>query len=117
MDTLEKARKLRLAQTDAEAHLWRQLRAHRLHGLKFKRQKPMGHYIVDFVCIECRLIVELDGSQHADQQEYDSLRTGWLSAQGYEVIRFWNHEVMTSLHVVLETIYLKALQRNPDAAD
>lgn len=116
MDTLEKARRLRLAQTDAETRLWQHLRAHRLHGLKFKRQKPMGHYIVDFVCIESSLIVELDGSQHADQQEYDALRTDWLSAQGYEVIRFWNHEVMTNLHAVLETIHQKALQRSPAVA-
>ncbi len=111
MHALEKAKTLRKNQTEAELYLWQHLRAHRLHGLKFKRQKPMGHYIVDFICIESRLIIELDGSHHADQQEYDAIRTDWLQAQQYQVLRFWNHEVLNNLHIVLDTIYQKAIQR------
>ena len=73
-------------------------------GLKFKRQKPMGQYIVDFVCVEQRLIIELDGGQHAEQVEYDQHREAWLRSQGYTVLRFWNSEVMQQLEGVLEQV-------------
>ncbi|HAY27526.1 MAG TPA: DNA (cytosine-5-)-methyltransferase, partial [Candidatus Accumulibacter sp.] len=80
------------------------LRAHRFLGLKFKRQKPMGRYIVDFVCLEQRLIIEIDGGQHAEQLDYDRRRDAWLRSQGFTVLRFWNSEVMQPLDEVLEQI-------------
>lgn len=75
MDLLYHARQMRSEQTPAEKMLWECLRAHRFHGLKFKRQKPMGGYIVDFICMEKLLIVELDGAHHLQQQEYDAERS------------------------------------------
>ncbi len=95
---------LRGNQTDTERRLWYHLRAHRFMGLKFKRQKPMGRYIVDFVCLERRLIIELDGGQHADREAYDQHRDAWLRSQGYTVLRFWNNDVMQQLEGVLEQI-------------
>jgi very-short-patch-repair endonuclease len=98
------AKTLRANQTAAEQRLWHHLRAHRFMALKFKRQKPMGRYIVDFVRVERQLIIEIDGSQHAEQTEYDRHRDAWLRSQGYTVLRFWNHEVMHQLEGVLEQI-------------
>ena len=86
----QRARNLRKNSTDAERHLWYHLRANRL-GCKFKRQVPMGAYIVDFVCLEKRVIVELDGGQHAENQKYDMKRSAWLTERGFKVLRFWNH--------------------------
>ncbi len=82
-------------------------------GLKFKRQKPIGRYIVDFICLERRVIVELDGGQHSSQTEYDNRRDRWLREQGYQVLRFWNHEVMQQLDAVLERIRLAAFSPSP----
>ena len=76
-------------------------------GLKFKRQQPMGYYIVDFVCIEHKLIIELDGGHHQQQMEYDQQRTDWLNSQDYTVLRFWNHDVLQQIEVVLERIRLE----------
>jgi very-short-patch-repair endonuclease len=101
---LNNAKTLRSYQTDAEQRLWHQLRAHRFMGLKFKRQKPIGHYIVDFICIEHQLIIEVDGGQHVDQMEYDNERTAWLKSQGFTVLRFWNPEVLQEMDSVLEQI-------------
>ncbi len=99
------ARQLRQNQTDAERKLWLQLRGRRLQGHKFKRQVPKENYIVDFVCEEKKLIVELDGGQHAEQQmEYDKVRTDDLQQSGYRVLRFWNNEVLTNMDGVLITI-------------
>ena len=103
-EMLDNAKALRSNQTDAEQRLWYHLRAHRFMGLKFKRQKPLGRYIVDFVCLERRLIIELDGGQHAEQAAYDRHRDAWLRNQGYTVLRFWNNEVMQQLEGVLEQI-------------
>ena len=97
------ARDLRKNSTDAEKHLWYNLRANRL-GFKFKRQMPIGAYIVDFVCHEKRVIIELDGGQHMENQAYDMKRTAWLTAYGFKVLRFWNHEVLQQLTAVLEAI-------------
>lgn len=101
---LTNAKALRTNQTEAELKLWYHLRAHRFMDMKFKRQKPIGRYIVDFVCIEQRLIIELDGGQHADQMPYDQQRDAWLRSQGYTVLRFWNNDVMQELEGVLEQI-------------
>ena len=75
-------------------------------GLKFKRQKPLGRYIVDFVCPERKLVIELDGGQHSEQTAYDAKRDDWLRSQGYTVLRFWNNEVMQEMEGVLERIRL-----------
>jgi len=104
LQTLANAKSLRSNQTEAEARLWYHLRAHRFMGLKFKRQKPVGRYIADFVCWEQRLIIELDGGQHAEQVTYDQQRDAWLRSEGYTVLRFWNNDVMQQLEGVLEQI-------------
>lgn len=109
----ERARALRREMAEAERCLWYQLRAHRFMGLKFKRQKPLGRYIVDFVCLERRLIIELDGSQHAEQFVYDERRDCWLRTQGFDVLRFWNHEVLLQTDAVLERLRLWVGQKQP----
>lgn len=114
-NTLHNAKALRANQTEAELRLWYYLRAHRFMGLKFKRQKPIGNYIVDFVCVERRLIVEIDGGQHADEVEYDQCRDSWLRSQGYTILRFWNNEVMQQMEDVLEKIRF-SLSPNPSPA-
>jgi len=101
---LNNAKALRTQQTNAEQRLWYHLRAHRFMGLKFKRQKPMGRCIVDFVCMERRLIIEIDGGQHAEQVGYDKHRDAWLRSQEYTVLRFWNNEVMQNLEGMLEQV-------------
>jgi very-short-patch-repair endonuclease len=98
------AKTLRKDMTDAERRLWYHLRGHRFEGGKFKRQKPLGPFIVDFVCLSSRLVIELDGGQHADDPAYDQRRDALLAANGYRVLRFWNHEVMQELNGVLERI-------------
>lgn len=100
------AKRLRRDMTDAERALWQAVRAHRLAGLQFRRQAPIGPYIVDFFCAEKGLIVELDGGQHGTDQAMhaDTERTEWLAAHGYCLIRFWNHDVLTNLDGVLSAI-------------
>lgn len=95
---------LRQNMTEAETRLWYHLRAKRLNGLKFRRQQRIGGYIVDFMCHEHKLIIELDGGQHAEQAEYDRIRTEFLNRQGYRVVRFWNHDVLQHTQSVLEEI-------------
>ena len=109
MQLLKYAKTLRSTQTDAEQRLWYFLRAHRFMEMKFKRQKPVGHYIVDFICHEHNLIVEVDGGQHQDDVEYDRRRDAWLQAQGYTVLRFWNNDVMQQTEIVLEAIRAAAV--------
>lgn len=113
------ARRLRRTQTDAERLLWLRLRDRRLQGWKFKRQVPIDRYIADFVCAGARLIVELDGSQHATQEIRDRKRTESLEAMGYIVLRFWNNEVITNTEGVLIEIMTtlrqaKLLPPHPD---
>ncbi len=98
------AKRLRRDMTDAERVLWREVRAHRFAGFKFKRQEPLGLYVVDFVCYAAKLIVELDGGQHADQREADAERTRWLESRGFRVIRFWNNEVLANTGGILQEI-------------
>jgi very-short-patch-repair endonuclease len=95
---------LRTNQTDAEKHLWHALRNRQLAGFKFRRQFSLPPYIVDFACLECRLIVEVDGGQHAEQESYDTERSQHLIKQGYRVLRFWNNEVLGNLEGVLTKV-------------
>ncbi|MCP1559485.1 UNVERIFIED_ORG: very-short-patch-repair endonuclease [Methylobacterium sp. SuP10 SLI 274] len=103
--------RLRHDQTEAERRLWLRLRDRRLAGFKFVRQESIGSDVADVCCREARLIVELDGSQHADSA-YDAARDAWLIERGYRVLRFWNAEVMSNTLGVLDTI-LAALPPSP----
>jgi very-short-patch-repair endonuclease len=98
------ARRPRRDQTDAERELWFQLRDRRLEGWKFRRQAPVDRFVVDFICAEARLIVELDGGQHAEHAQADAERTAALKSFGYLVLRFWNNDVLANMTGVLETI-------------
>ena len=100
---IQRARELRHNMTDAERALWRELR-HAALGGRFRRQAPVGKYIVDFVCLEARLIVEVDGGQHAESSG-DEERDRWLASQGFRVLRFWNNHVLGNMRGVLEVIY------------
>lgn len=111
-----RARKMRREATDAERLLWRYLRDRRLCGFKFRRQQPLGPFIVDFVCFEARLIVEADGGQHDVQREYDAARTEYLRARGYHVVRVWNNDVLQNREAVIEMI-LRALTSSRDDAE
>ena len=108
------AKGLRKRSTDVERLLWSHLRAGRFEGLKFRRQHPIGHFIVDFVCLERKLIIELDGGQHAlpDEILKDRQRDAWLEKEGYSIIRFWDNEVLMNTNGVLETIQ-ERLHRTP----
>ena len=97
------AKQLRTQMTDAERRLWYRLRAHRFQGYKFKRQAPIGPYIVDFICFDRGLIVEVDGGQHSES-EIDNRGDHWLRTEGYHVLRFWNHDVLKQTTSVLEEI-------------
>ncbi|GAB2455347.1 hypothetical protein GCM10027082_02340 [Comamonas humi] len=105
---VQRARALRQGATDAEQLLWQHLRGRQLAGCKFRRQHPVGPYVLDFVCLEHGLAVELDGGQHADPdaQQRDAHRTHWLQQQGLRVLRFWNHEVLQQTSEVLEQVLL-----------
>jgi len=95
---------LRTNQTDAERHLWYHLRSRRFQRWKFRRQHILQGYIVDFVCLERKLVIELDGGQHTDRKTYDNQRTRTLEKDGFKIIRFWNNDVLSNLEGVLETI-------------
>jgi adenine-specific DNA-methyltransferase len=99
--------------TDAERCLWRHLRNRHLGEYRFRRQQPIGSYIVDFVCIRARLIVEIDGGQHADDLSFDLERTRDLARFGFRVIRFWNHDVLRDTQAVLESILATLIQACP----
>lgn len=103
---LEHAKFLRSNQTEAEQRLWYYLRAGRFMELKFKRQKPIGPFIADFVCLELRLIIEADGSQHGDEQ--DEKRNAWFRANGFTILHFWNNDVLAQTAAVLEQIRMVA---------
>ncbi|WP_447747425.1 endonuclease domain-containing protein [Pseudomonas nicosulfuronedens] len=99
-------RRLRRRQTDAERRIWGYLRDRRFLGLKFRRQVPCGVYVLDFYCHELRLAVELDGGQHLESA-HDAERDAWLVGQGVRVVRFWNHDVLFRIDVVLEALRLE----------
>jgi very-short-patch-repair endonuclease len=109
------AKSLRRRTTDTEQVLGQQLKAKRLDGLKFRRQQPIGTYIVDFVCFERKIIIELDGSQHAlrSKTENDNKRDLWFEAQGYKVLRFWDNEVLANTLAVLEVVWKHCLDHPP----
>jgi len=113
--TLKRAKALRQSMTEAEQKLWYHLRGNRFSGIKFKRQKPIGPYIVDFVAVNHKVIVELDGSQHQDHANHDDQRTAFLESLDFAVLRFWNDAVLTESDAVLDAI-LEALQaaKGPD---
>ena len=99
------AKKLRRNSTDAERHLWQYLRSKQCDGYKFRRQQPIGNYIVDFVCFSKKVVIELDGGQHAEEtQKQDRIRDMWLESQGFKVLRFWNNEVLKNIDGVYTTI-------------
>ncbi len=102
--SLKSARRLRRNMTDVERKLWAKLRDAQLDGFKFRRQHPLGPYVLDFFCEETKLVVEVDGGQHAERIEADDERTKWLEAHRCRVLRFWNNDVLQNLTGVLETI-------------
>jgi len=102
--TLSRARQMRRQPAEPEKRVWYHLQRKQLGGFKFRRQQPIGRFIVDFYCYEVKLVVELDGNSHFSQDEYDESPTEWLESQGYRVIRFTNVEVMTNMEGVLRVI-------------
>ena len=100
------ARDLRKSQTDTEQILWLQLRNRRFLNYKFRRQFPIEPYIVDFICLELQLVIELDGSQHSNQLDKDTERTLFLNQRGFKVVRFWNSDSYNNLEGILESIRL-----------
>ena len=118
--TNQRIRKARLQQelrndpTDAERELWLHLRGRRIDGAKFRRQHPFGNYILDFACLERRIVVEVDGGQHAEAADYDARRTRSLEQAGFVVLRFWNNEVFKDIEGVVDMIWnTAAARRNP----
>ena len=98
------ARRLRRNGTDAERALWRYSRNRTASGAKFRRQQPIGPYIVDFVCFEARLVIEIDGGQHAVHAGQDAVRTAYLERHSFRVIRFWNNDVLSNTEGVFDVI-------------
>lgn len=103
----ELQRDLRKAMTDAERLLWQALRGRQISGYKFRRQHPFGDFILDFVCLEKMLVIEIDGGQHLDHQALDDARTEKLVNAGFSVLRFWNHEVLSEKEAVKERIWME----------
>ena len=100
-----RAKELRRKMTPIEIKLWKHLRAHRMGGVHFRPQHAIGNYIADFCAPRRKLIVELDGSQHLEQDEYDKERTAFFESKGYRVLRFWNNDVKNNLDAVLKVIW------------
>ena len=110
---IKTAKTLRKRSTDVEMLLWRYLRVRQMEGLKFRRQQPIGRYIVDFVCFEKKIIIEVDGGQHAIETKKDTERGEWLRSQGFKVLKFWNNEVLTNTQGVLEEVRINCLSHPP----
>ena len=108
------AKALRKRLTDAERLLWRHLRNRELGGWKFKRQYPVGPFIVDFICVEKNVVIEVDGGQHAENEDQDIQRSAYLNKMGYRILRFWNNQVLEETESVLEAIFaiLAAVKQN-----
>ena len=110
------ARRLRKNSTLAERKLWRYLRSRSLGGFKFVRQEPIGPYVVDFVCREKRLVIEVDGGQHAESKR-DAVRDQWLIEHRYRILRVWNNEVIGNIEGVWETVFAAASAATPPHPD
>jgi very-short-patch-repair endonuclease len=110
----QRARALRRQSTEAEKLLWRSLRGKQLEGIKFRRQQPIGEYIVDFVSFSHRLVIEVDGGQHArpDEQSRGQRRDAWLQEQGFTELRFWNNDVLRNVEEVVEIIISNLVSRD-----
>jgi very-short-patch-repair endonuclease len=98
---------MRAQMTEAERKLWQHLSLRQAESYKFRRQLPLGRYIVDFVCLKARLIIEVDGGQHAERGNYDNARDVWLRSQGFTVLRFWNDQVLKNIDAVMAVILLR----------
>ena len=110
MNLTNKARSLRKNQTDVEQLLWKHIRNRQLYNYKFRRQFPIEPYVADFACLELKLIIELDGGQHANRINYDDQRSLFLENRGFKVIRFWNNAVFENTVGVLEAIHMAILE-------
>ena len=106
------ARKLRRTSTDVERKLWHRIRDKQIDNFRFRRQRPIGKYIVDFICLDAKLVIELDGGQHTTDVAYDERRTAFLRSLGYRVLRIWNSEVIENLDGVLERLRSELLSAN-----
>ena len=113
MPNTAKARQLRKTPTDAERVFWNILRNRQVYGCKFRRQAPIGRYIVDFVCFENGLVIEVDGGQHIEPADYDAVRSAWLEYEGFRVIRFWNNQVLQETDAVREAIFMAVQRLSP----
>ena len=107
------AKNLRTQSTDTEKLLWRHLRAKQFEGLKFRRQQPIGRYIVDFVCFEKKIVIECDGGQHSLDRRKDQKRDRWFREQGFRVLRFWDNEVLQNIEEVLRVIQSECRDHPP----
>jgi very-short-patch-repair endonuclease len=101
--------------TDAERLLWRHMRNRGLGGWKFRRQYPVGPYLVDFICPEKNLVIEVDGGPHAENEELDMQRSAYLNNMGYQVFRFWNNQVLQETEAVLEVIFAILAKSNKNS--
>ena len=108
---MHRAGELRKEPTPAEGKLWAYLRGNKVDGVNFRRQHAIGNYVPDFVSIKKKLIVELDGSQHLQQEKYDDERTRYLESMGYKVLRFWNNAVMNDINGVIRAIQMELKDR------
>jgi very-short-patch-repair endonuclease len=104
MSNRDRARHLRTNMTDTERFVWQRIRRRQMGGFKFRCQQPIGPFIVDFVCLERKLVLELDGGQHTERAEYDAQRTAWLVERGYRVFRVWNFEAHEEWDAMAERI-------------
>ena len=102
--TVKRAKALRLTMTDAELKLWSHLRRRQVGGTRFRKQVPIGPYVADFACLDLKLVIEVDGGQHDVNKPKDDIRTAWLEARGYRVLRFWNNDVLGNINGVIEVI-------------
>jgi very-short-patch-repair endonuclease len=109
-----RARSLRNNPTDAERRLWARLRYRQIDGHRFRRQMPIGSFIADFACLECRIVIEVDGGQHDLRRPLDDARTRWLASQGYRVLRFWNNDVLGNTDGVVALVRTALSAPHPD---
>ena len=113
-DQIDFARSLRWNATDAERLLWKHLRRRKVDGFRFRRQRPFGPYVCDFICLEAKLVVELDGSQHAETTDYDARRDHFIRSHGFRVLRFWHGHVTADMEAVLDTIFAALHRKEMD---